>query len=340
MRALTVAKRLINQIIADKRSIALLFVAPIFVLSLLKIILTSSPTEARIAIFDIPNTISSKLTSSFKVETFHNINDALKAVEDNKLDGVISFESNKLKITIDGSSSNSKLVLATLQKNLSSSTQGNSSIKSEITYMNGSENMSLFDTIAPYLMGFFIFFFVFLIAGISFLRERISGTLERILSTPLRRWEIVCGYLLGFGLFVSIQTLVIQVFMIYGLGIDVKGSFWHVLVLNLILAAQSLSLGTLLSAFAQNEFQLFQFIPVVIVPQILFCGIFNISDAPTWVRVISKIFPLTYGAHSLNAIIIKGQSLTNLGIDVSILLSFMIVFVTLNTLALKKYRKI
>ena len=105
--------------------------------------------------------------------------------------------------------------------------------------------MGAFDSMAPILMGFFIFFFVFLIAGIAFLRERISGTLDRILATPLKRWEIVLGYFLGFGMFVALQTIILQVFSIYVLNVPMAGSFWAVLVINLVLAGGSLALGTL-----------------------------------------------------------------------------------------------
>lgn len=166
-----------------------------------------------------------------------------------------------------------------------------------------------------------------------------SGTLDRILATPLRRGEIVWGYFLGFGVFVAIQTVVIQIFIMYGLNVTMAGSFWLVLIINLILAGQSLALGTLLSSFAQNEFQLFQFIPLVIVPQILFSGIFDLSEAPQWVSMLSKIFPLTYGADALRGVMIKGFGFFEVQKDIYILISYAVVFLFLNTLALKKYRK-
>lgn len=172
-------------------------------------------------------------------------------------------------------------------------------IDTDTKYIHGSDDMTTFNAIAPMMMGFFIFFFVFIMAGVSFLRERISGTLDRLLATPVKRIEIVYGYFLGFGIFVLVQTLVIQLFMIYCLKIDLEGNFFLVLLINVLLAAGSLALGTLLSAFARNEFQLFQFIPIVIVPQVLFCGLFDLRGAPTWVIVLSKIFPLTYAADAL-----------------------------------------
>ena len=198
----------------------------------------------------------------------------------------------------------------------------------------------MFDSIAPMMMGVFIFFFVFLLAGISFLRERISGTLERLMATPIKRWEIVMGYFLGFGVFVMIQTLLIQVFMIYGLGITIKGSPYVVLLINILLAAGSLSLGNLLSTFAKNEFQLIQFVPIVIVPQIMFCGIFSLREAPIWVQGLSKVFTLTYAADALAGVVFRGDTISNVGLDILILAGYAVLFIVLNTLALKKYRKL
>ena len=92
--------------------------------------------------------------------------------------------------------------------------------------------MAAFDNFGPILIGFFVFFFVFLIAGVAFLKERTTGTLERILATPLRRWEIVIGYLLGFGVFTIIQSALIAWFSINILNIMMIGSFSLVLLNN------------------------------------------------------------------------------------------------------------
>lgn len=208
------------------------------------------------------------------------------------------------------------------------------------SYINGSDNISTFDSIAPYMMGFFVFFFVFIIAGIAFLRERISGTLDRVLATPVRRYEIVLGYFIGFGIFVFLQTLLIQFFMVYVLNITIKGSFILVLVTNLLLATCSLSLGTFLSAFARNEMQMFQFIPIIIVPQVMFCGMFSLRDAPVWVQVLSDIFPLTYGAQALNDVSVRGLGFSAIALNLSVLVIFTVLFLALNTLVLKKYRRL
>jgi len=128
--------------------------------------------------------------------------------------------------------------------------------------------------------------------------------------------------------------------MIYGLGITIKGSALLVLLVNILLAAGSLSLGTLLSAFAKNEFQLFQFIPVVIVPQMMFSGLFSLREAPLWVNVLSRMFPLTYGADALKSVVVRGSNFSDISFDLLVLTGYSLLFIILNSLVLKKYRKL
>lgn len=337
MRVLSIAKRLIKQLIGDKRSIALMFVAPVFVMYLLSAILTSATTIPNIDVVSAPGDYVTKLQSFANVNMALSEEIALKNLKDKSIDAYIIFNGSRPTITLEGADPSITSLVMNKLNNLS---PNNALQKPEIKFLHGSMDMESFDFMAPILMGFFIFFFVFLIAGVAFLRERISGTLDRILATPLKRWEIVLGYFLGFGLFVSIQTLILQVFSVYGLNVPMVGSFWAVLVINLLLASGSLALGTLLSAFARNEFQLFQFIPIVIVPQIMFSGIFDLRNAPTWAKILSKIFPMTYGAEALRDVMLRGKTLIDIKYNLFVLIGYALLFLILNTLALKKYRKI
>lgn len=357
MRAFTMTKRIIKQIIGDKRSLALLFVAPIFVLSLFNIILNSTITNPKLLI-DSNSNIPTKLIDELKkqgevYESNAPLDTLLNQIKNKEYDGLIEIKNDKLITTVEGTEMS---VNSAVQKSVATafgnyikhmisgneklSQMGIKMLNTEVEYVNGSSDMTTFQSIAPMMMGFFIFFFVFLLAGIAFLRERISGTLERLMATPIKRWEIVMGYFLGFGVFVMIQTIIIQFFMVYALGITIKGSSLVVLLINVLLAAGSLSLGTLLSTFAKNEFQLIQFIPIVILPQILFCGIFSLREAPIWVKSLSKVFPLTYAANALTEVVLRGGTLTKVSLDVAILAGYAILFILLNTLALKKYRKL
>ncbi|WP_242824139.1 ABC transporter permease [[Clostridium] dakarense] len=207
-------------------------------------------------------------------------------------------------------------------------------------YIYGDENLSYFDTISPILIGFFVFFFVFLISGISLLKERTSGTLDKLLATPIKRSEIVIGYLVGYGIFAIIQTIIVVLFAVYVLGIKIEGSIIYVLLVNIIIAFIALSFGTLLSTFANSEFQMMQFIPIAIVPQIFFSGLIPVDTMANWLQAISRIVPLYYGATSLQGIIVKGYTLSNIKFEICILILFALVFSLLNVLSLKRYRKI
>lgn len=336
MKVLSIAKRLIKQLRGDKRSIALMFVAPVFVMYLLSAILTSATTKPNLDVIFAPDAYVNNLKSQANVNKVDSEEIAMKNLKDKKIDAYIIFSGNKPKITLEGADPSITSLVMNMINKLSLNSAGQ---KPEISFLHGSMDMDAFDSLAPILMGFFIFFFVFLIAGVSFLRERISGTLDRILATPLKRWEIVLGYFLGFGLFVSIQTIILQVFSLYMLKVTMVGSFWTVLIINLVLAGGSLALGTLLSAFASNEFQLFQFIPIVIVPQIMFSGIFDLRNSPTWAKILSKIFPMTYGAEALRDVMLRGKGILDVRYDLIILIGYALLFLVLNTLALKKYRK-
>jgi ABC-2 type transport system permease protein len=209
-----------------------------------------------------------------------------------------------------------------------------------IEYLHGGPAMTTFDSLGPVFIGVFAFFFVFLIAGVSFLKERTSGTLERLLATPLRRWEIVAGYIFGFGLFTGIQAVLIALYSVHVLGLMMDGSIWYVLLVTLLLSATALSLGTFLSAFAHTEFQMIQFIPLVIVPQIFFSGLFDLESMSPWLRWLSHLMPLTYGADALRGVMLRGEGWSGIAGDVFVLAGLSLLFMGANVLALRKHRKI
>ncbi len=181
---------------------------------------------------------------------------------------------------------------------------------------------------------------MFLISGIALLRERTTGTLERLLATPILRREIVFGYLLGYGLFAVIQTIIVVTYAVKVLDITLVGSFWNVVIINLTLALVALSLGILLSAFANSEFQMMQFIPIAIIPQVFFAGIFPFESMAGWMQVLAKCMPMYYGGSALVDVMYKGLGLSDIRNDLFVLLGFALVFIVLNIVALKKYRKI
>lgn len=203
------------------------------------------------------------------------------------------------------------------------------------------------DAIAPVFLGYFAYFFVFILTGISFLRERLGGTLERLLATPVTRAEIVLGYSLGFGIFATLQVVLLTTFVllhwevpalgplpafVVGLDVPSAGSPILAFVVALSLAVGAVSLGIFLSTFARTEFQILQFIPIVIVPQGLLGGIFwPIDRLPDVLRPIAQLMPLTYAVEALRAVMIRGAGLDDLLVvrDLVILLGVALLFVAL-----------
>jgi ABC-2 type transport system permease protein len=161
--------------------------------------------------------------------------------------------------------------------------------------------------------------------------------LEKLLSTPIRRWEIVAGYVLGFGVFTILQSFLISWYCVYVLKVMMIGSFGLILLITLLTAIIALTLGILISTLANNEFQMIQFIPLIIVPQVFFCGLF---DLPPGIEVIGYVMPLYYIADALTEVMIRGSGLEVIAWDLGIILAGSVLFMAFNTLLLKKYRRI
>jgi ABC-2 type transport system permease protein len=195
----------------------------------------------------------------------------------------------------------------------------------------------MLDNAAPAVLATLILFFGFIITGISFLRERTQGTLERLLVAPISRMDIVVGYLLGLLLFALIQTLIMFFYMVYVLNVNYQGDLWQILVFQVLIGINAVCLGTFFSAFARNEFQMIQFIPLIIVPQIFLCGLFiPISQLPNYLEWISKFLPLTYGVEGIKALMLQGQSLLEIGKEVGILVAYAVGLLILAAVTLRR----
>ncbi|GGJ91502.1 transport permease protein [Lentibacillus kapialis] len=336
MRIQAIVKRIIRQFLRDKRSIALMMIAPLLVMTLLWLVLDMDDYVPTIAVTNAPQPMQEALEAQDVDMLTTDERHGKEALEERDADAHLSFEHSKPELTMEGSNPTATSAV----RNVVSSAVKQMNPKApdmELSFLHGSSDLNLFDNTGSVLIGFFVFFFVFIIGGVSFLRERTQGTLERMMATPLRRWEIVAGYLLGFGLFIIIQSIIVAAFSIYVLDIYMAGSFLSVLVIAFLLAITALSLGTLLSAYAKNEFQMIQFIPVVIVPQVFFSGVFPIESVD-WINAIGHIMPLTFGADALKAIMIRGAGLNTVITDMAALIGFSAGFITLNIIALKRHR--
>ena len=189
----------------------------------------------------------------------------------------------------------------------------------------GSPDADTVDTLAPAIVGFFAYFFVYILTGVSFLRERTGGTLERLLATPVTRGEIVGGYTLGFGLFATIQVAVLLAWSLgdlqvpalgplpafsIGLAIPMAGNVLIAFLVVVLLALGAVSLGIFLSTFARTELQVIQFIPIVLAPQFLLSGVlFPVSSLPEVLQPLVAVMPLNYAVDGLRQVFIRGAGL-------------------------------
>jgi ABC-2 type transport system permease protein len=160
----------------------------------------------------------------------------------------------------------------------------------------------VFDVIAPALLGFFPFLLMFLVTSITTLRERSSGTLERLLTTPMAKADLLVGYAIAFSLIALVQVALAVAVSIW-LGLSLGGSLWPLLLVALLDAWLGIALGLFASAFARTEFQAVQFMPLVVMPQLLVCGLFHPRDRMAEVlRWFSDVMPLSYAVEALQRV--------------------------------------
>jgi len=161
----------------------------------------------------------------------------------------------------------------------------------------------VFDRTAPALLGIFPFTVMFLVTSITTLRERTTSTLERLMTLPIHKLDLLFGYALAFGLLAIAQVAVATTIATTWLGLDIKGSIWLLLVIAVLDALLGVALGLFVSAFARTEFQAIQFMPVFVLPQLLLCGLFAARESMGWVlHWLSNVMPLSYAVEALTRI--------------------------------------
>src|SRR4051794_21634000 len=161
----------------------------------------------------------------------------------------------------------------------------------------------IFDRVGLTMLGIFPFVVMFLVTSIAMLRERTSGTLERLLSTPLSRPDLLLGYGVAFGLAAALQAVVTVTVATTVYGLDVAGPPALVVLIAVVDAVLGVALGLLASAFARSEFQAVQFMPVVVLPQFFLCGLLVTREQlPGWLHAVSDVLPLTWAVEALQQV--------------------------------------
>ncbi len=381
-RITALSSRIIRQVFRDRRTLVLIFIVPVVIMTLLYLVLTNSSSAHTLAIVSpsgagserINTLITNLLPGKDKLNVVYiNANQVNDTLKNGNADAAVIFppdfaqqvfmgQNPSVQIVLEGSDPNVAnamhditesfthqlgVAISVLKVQQAQAGQGQTlppvlggSLPFTISdpqYLHGGPQFTFNDSIAPVFIGIFSFFFVFLLTSIAFLRERSQGTIERVLASPMTRTELVIGYILGFMLFALVQAILILLFVIYALRVHYSGNLSLVFLVTVLLTIGSINLGIFLSAFAQNEFQIVQFIPLVFGVQIFLSGVFwPIDQLPAILRPISYILPLTYANEALRAVMLKGADLTDISRELIALLIFMVLMIMLSTLTMRR----
>jgi ABC-2 type transport system permease protein len=197
--------------------------------------------------------------------------------------------------------------------------------------------VNLFDRIAPALLAIFPFIVMFLVTSVTTLRERSGGTLERLLAMPLGKLDLLLGYALAFGVLAAIQAACAVGVSVGLLGLDVEGPVWLLAVVGVADAVLGTALGLFVSAFARTEFQAVQFMPALVVPQILLCGLLVPRDAmPQLLQRISDVLPLSYAVDAMTDIA-TSASTADVWQNLAVVAGFAVAFLAFGAATLRRH---
>ena len=177
-----------------------------------------------------------------------------------------------------------------------------------------------FDQIGAPLLGIFPFVVMFLVTSVATLRERTSGTLERLLTMPIGKLDFLVGYALAFGLLAIAQAGLVSALSLVAFGLDVSGPVWLLVAIAVLDGLLGMALGLLVSAFAATEFQAVQFMPAIVLPQFLLCGLLVPRDEmPPVLRVASGVLPLSYAVDAMRAVTASSSVDAQTWVDLAII---------------------
>lgn len=362
-RVRAITRRILAQFRHDRRTLALLFVAPLVIISLLYFLLRGGGSKPAVGVVNLdPGPLGSTIASRLESSTLVSASAIDQSAADRQLhDGILTayvlfptdFTARALsqhelqpEIHLEGSQPGpaQQTLQAVSQSTLAAigalPVQGAPPrFSPRLSYLYGGPKLDTLDYLGAALIGLVVFFLVFVVTSVSFLRERTQGTLERLMATPLRRAEIVVGYMIGFTVLALVQSAEVLLFSLYVLKLYNAGSVWLIFLVAVLMAIAAVNLGIFISMFARTEFQAVQFIPLVIVPQFFLSGILvPVSTEPGWMQVLSRVLPLTYAVDGLRAVMIRGADLSwpSLQLDTAVVAGFCILVVVLAALTLRR----
>jgi ABC-2 type transport system permease protein len=195
----------------------------------------------------------------------------------------------------------------------------------------------IFDAIGAPLLGIFPFVVMFLVTSVATLRERTSGTLERLLTMPIGKLDLLVGYAVAFGAVAVVQGVLVSTLSLTVNGLDVAGPAWLLLLVAVVDAVLGMALGLFVSAFAATEFQAVQFMPAFVLPQFLLCGLLVPRDQlPDVLHAISSVLPLSYAVDALRAITTDSTVATGTWVDLAVVVGCTVLALALGAVTLRR----
>lgn len=371
-RFLAVTRRIFMDLKNDKRTLALMFIAPIFAMFVFGLAfsgevknlrtevvnLDRGPTDTVTPTFSLSGMILGNIDKSvLKLESSSSVDAAKAKVKNGDAYAVIVFpegltenvlaakqgkpisENTTVQLYIDQSNVNvANAVVKTVNEALLK-TADQAGMKLPVTVDTVAiygKNARFIDFFVPGIMAFVVFMLTTLLTLVSFVGERTSGTLLRMLATPLRERDIVLGYASAFSVVGILQSAILLLVGILAFHIIIVGNVLFAFVVIALLAVVSQALGILLSSFAKRESQVIQFLPFVLLPTFLLAGIFWPLEAiPSWLRPFSYLVPPTYAVDACRSVMLRGWGLGRIWIDIVALMGFAVAFLAFATESLR-----
>jgi ABC-2 type transport system permease protein len=357
-RVAAIAGRILRQFRHDPRTLALIVVVPVVVMVLIGYLIGDSGKEPLpVAVTSSGNAFAERFAQALdrqpgiQVVGMRPLAEATAGVRDGDLAGAVQLPAvapgagpvGPIRVIVNGTDPGLQgpVISATAAavRVLVASSGLAGALQVVPRPLHGSATLSTIDAYAPALEVVFAFFFTFLLTSVAFLRERSSGTLDRLMASPATRLEVLLGYLLGFVGFALLQSLLILAYAVWVLHVSIAGPVWVVLLVIVLLVVGSVNLGIALSFYARNELQVVQFIPLVLLPQIFLGGLFwPVQTLWTPLRWLSQVFPLTHAAVALREVFIAGSGFADVGGRLLALFAFAVAMVALGVMALRNQR--
>jgi len=362
-RVLAIMKKNLTALKRDRRTIGLIVFLPIMMMLVFGYAFGTDVRNVRVIICNLDNkSISSKgytlLSGDNRVYLMENVTTVAEGLDKVHSPGLLSgawalivfpvnftmsFTTPPLKpveLYVDGSNPQIVAAVVGAVTSMLVNLSGNVKPLYNVTYKYGNKDYRPVDNMAPGILGFTVMIFMLLLSIVFNVRERLSGMAERMNATPTRRMEVVLGNLLGYSLIAVLQTSLLLLIVKLLFNVAIVGDILYVFLMLFIFAINVLSLGLFLSAFAKNEQQAFQFIPLIIIPSVLLSGfVFPIDGFPDWLKPVSYILPMTYIIIILRKNMLAGLGLESVWLEFLVLVGMTVLFLLLAAVVYNRQKR-